>query len=263
MAGYTRDPVVLLTIMALIVTGGLGFFVWEDIAEKRSWKHLTLYSRMALAITLGLILWGTAFFLWQEWDNPSTLGPMGLGEKVLNALFQSVTLRTAGYATLDQGALTESSAAMSVLMMLVGGSSGSTAGGIKTVTVGVLLLSLRSGLRGSDRVVVRGRTIPQERVLSAMTLTLLAGFFTVTGAMVLTVAEGLPLLTCLYEAASAMGTVGLSMGATPNLSPLSQCVLVALMYLGRVGILSFSVAFLLRGRGERKLVYPYADVLIG
>ena len=263
LVGFTANPVVLLTIMVLIVLGGLGFFVWEDVLAERRWKGLTIYSRMVLSITGGLIVLGTAFFLWTEWDNPGTLGTMDWGEKLLNALFQSVTLRTAGYATLNQGALSESAGAFSVLYMLIGGSSGSTAGGIKTVTAGVLLLALRAGLRGQDQVVVRGRTIPQERVLSAMTLTLLAGLAALSGAMILSLAEGAPFLTCIFETSSAIGTVGLTMGITPELSALSQAVLILLMYLGRVGILSFSMAFLLRRPGVNKITYPNTDVLIG
>ena len=181
---------------------------------------------------------------------------------MLNALFQSVTLRTAGYATLDQGALTDSSAVLSILLMLVGGSSGSTAGGIKTVTAGVLLLALWDSLRGREQVVLRGRTIPARRVLDAMTLTLVVGMLFVAGSMALSILDDIPFLTASYEIASALATVGLSMGATPTLSPASSLVVILLMYLGRVGILSFSIAFLTR-RSDSKLRYPTVDMMIG
>lgn len=225
-------------------------------------EGLSLYSKLALAITAGLILAGWLFFLWTEWDNPATLGALTPGEKVLNALFQSVTLRTAGFATLDQGALTDSSAALSAVLMLVGGSSGSTAGGVKTVTAGVLLLALWESLRGRERVVLRGRTIPERRVLDAMTLTLAVGLLFVAGSLVLSMMDGLPMLTACYEAASALGTVGLSMGATPALSPGGSLLVILFMYLGRVGVLSFSIAFLTR-RSEDKLRYPNVDMMIG
>lgn len=262
LTGFQEDPVVLLTVMALIVAGGIGFFVWEDLLECRRWRDLSLYTKLALAITAGLILSGTLFFLWVEWDNPATLGPMPLWEKVLNALFQSVTLRTAGYAALDQEALRESSAVLSILFMLVGGSSGSTAGGVKTVTAGVLLAALWESLRGREQVVLRGRRIPARRVLDAMTLTLAVALLFVAGAMALSLLDGLPFLAAAYEAASALGTVGLSFGVTPGLSPAASVLMILFMYLGRVGILSVSVAFLTRGPQDR-LRYPAADIMIG
>lgn len=262
LSGFQRDPVVLLTIMALIVVSGLGFFVWADCLEKRKWKALTLYSKLALSITGALVLVGAVFFLWVEWDNPATLGGMPVWEKGLNALFQSVTLRTAGFASIDQGALRDSSAVFAALLMLVGGSSGSTAGGIKTVTVGVLLLTVWSSLRGRERVVLRGRTIPERRVLDAMTLTMTVAVLFIAGSMALSLMDGLPFLTAVYEVASALGTVGLSMGATPGLSGASSLVIILFMYLGRVGILSFSIAFLTR-RSDSKLTYPTVEMLIG
>lgn len=262
LAGFQGDPVVLGTIMVLIVLGGIGFFVWEDWLVCRSWKGLALYSKMVLVLTGGLILLGWLFFLWAEWDNPATLGQLPAREKVFNALFQSVTLRTAGYSTLDQAAFADSSAALSILLMLVGGSSGSTAGGIKTVTAGVLLVALWESLRGREQVVFRGRTIPQRRVLDAMTLSLAVVLMFVAGSMALSLTDGLPFLTAAYEVGSALGTVGLSMGATPALSPFSALLIILFMYLGRVGILTFSIAFLTR-RADSRLHYPKADIMIG
>ena len=258
LAGFREDPVVLGTIGCLIVLGGLGFFVWEDCLEHRSWRRLSFYSRMVLAVTGALILGGWLFFLGAEWNNLETLGGMTAGEKVGNALFQSVTLRTAGYSVLDQGALREGAAALSVVLMLIGGSSG-----IKTATAGVLLISLWAGLRGRDQVVLRRRTIPQARVLNAMTLTLVVTCLFLAGSIALTLADGVPYLAAAFEVASAMGTVGLTMGITTGLSPLSQGIIIAMMFLGRVGVLSFSIAFLIRDRGENKIRYPSVDVMIG
>lgn len=262
LVAFRNDPVVLLTIMALIAIGGLGFFVWEECLRKKSWSGLSLYSKLVLGITSGLIFFGTVFFLWVEWDNPATLGNMGAGEKLLNALFQSVTLRTAGYATIDQGALTDSSAVLSAVLMLIGGSSGSTAGGLKTVTVGVLIIALWESLRGREQVVLRGWTIPARRVLDAMTLTLTVCILFVGGAMVLSLTEGLPFIKAAYEAASALGTVGLSMGATPGLGVVGSVLIILFMYMGRVGILSFSLAFMAR-KSDGKVRYPTTEVLIG
>lgn len=263
LAGFAGRPGVLLTLSALIVLGGLGFFVWEDWLSCRSLRRLSLYSKLALGTTGVLILAGWLFFLCAEWDNPATLGALPPAQRVWNALFQSVTLRTAGYAVLDQGALTDSSGVLSILLMLIGGGSGSTAGGVKTVTFAVLLLALRDGLRGREAVVVRGRTIAQRKVLSAMTLSLLVLMAFLAGSMALSVAENLAFLPAAFETASALGTVGLSMGITPQLGWCGKLLVVGMMFLGRVGILSFSLAFLTRRDRGVKLSYPTAEVIIG
>lgn len=257
------NPVVLLTVMVLVVCGGLGFFVWEEIFSKRSFRALSLYSRMVIWLTGALIVLGAAFFLCAEWSNGATLGAMPVWKRALNALFQSVTLRTAGFASIPQGELRDVSLVMSILLMLVGGSSGSTAGGVKTVTVGVLLLSLRSCLRGRDEVTFRGRTIPQRKVLAALTLVLVVGFLFVAASMAIAVADGVSYLSAAFEAASALATVGLSTGVTAGLSAPSQVLLILLMYLGRVGVLSFSIAFLAQGGGANKVRYPETSVIIG
>ncbi len=218
---------------------------------------------MVLGITACLIVFGAVYFACAEWENPDTLGSMPLWQRPLNALFQSVTLRTAGYATFDQGKLLEGSAVMSILLMLIGGSSGSTAGGLKTVTVGVLLLALRDGLRGRDQVVFRGRRIPGRKVLDAMTLALTVLLLFLSASMLLSLMERVPYVQAAFETASAMGTVGVTMGITPGLSVPSALLVIALIFLGRVGILSFSIAFLTRGRGENKILYPSTEVMIG
>ena len=263
LAGFNDDPVVLLTTAALITVGGLGFFVWEDVLQHRRWKKLSLYSRLVLSLTAALILFGALFFFAVEYRNPATLGPMPLWQKGLNALFQSVTLRTAGFDALGQGGLTDSSLALSVIFMLIGGSSGSTAGGLKTVTVAVLLLAFRAGVRGREEVTLRGRAISHRRVMNAMTLTLMVVFLFMVSSMLLSTVDGLPFLSAAFEVASAMGTVGLTVGITPGLSLFSRGVLVFLMYVGRVGILSFSIAFLTRSKYPAKIKYPTFDIMIG
>lgn len=260
---FNADPVVLLTLSALIIIGGLGFLVWENIVQKRSFGKFSVYARMVLLMTAALLAVGWAGTCLLEWNNPETLGGMTVGEKLLNGFFQSATLRTAGFAAIDQAKLTESGKAFSCVLMSIGGSSGSTAGGIKTATAGVLLISLWAGLRGRDQVVLRRRTIPQARVLNAMTLTLVVTCLFLAGSIALTLADGVPYLAAAFEVASAMGTVGLTMGITTGLSPLSQGIIIAMMFLGRVGVLSFSIAFLIRDRGENKIRYPSVDVMIG
>ena len=263
LAGYQDSPIMLGTTAALIAIGGLGFFVWEDILRARCWGRLSVYSKMVLLITGLLIVGGAAFFFLEEYHNPATLGDMPVWEKALNALFQSVTLRTAGFDAIGQGGLSESSKAMSTILMLIGGSSGSTAGGIKTATVAVLLLALRANLRGREQVTFRGRAIPFSQVLNAMTLTLVVLFVFLIASMVISTVEGLPYLNCAYEVASAMGTVGLTTGITPELTRISQSILIVLMYLGRVGILSFSIALMTGKRRPAKLRYPEINVMIG
>ena len=181
----------------------------------------------------------------------------------MNSVFQSITLRTAGFDAIGQGGLTDTSKAFSCILMLIGGSSGSTAGGLKTATVAVLLLALRSGLTGREQVTFRGRAIPYGRVLNAMTLALVMLFLFLLGSMVISTAEDLPYLDCAFEVASAMGTVGLTTGITPTLSGFSQSLLILLMYMGRVGVLSVSIAFITRGRRPAKIKYPEMNVMIG
>lgn len=263
LALFADRPAVLAIHGALVVLGGLGFFVWEDLYRQRRWRKLSLYTRMVLGMTAVLILVGWLYFLLAEWSNPATLGPMAVGDKVMNALFQSVTLRTAGFASLPQGDLRESSQVMCLLFMFIGGSSGSTAGGVKTVTMLVLAAALWSGLRGRQAVLLWGRTIPARQVFNAFTLTLTVLVTVLLCSMGISLWEGGPFLPVLYEVTSAMGTVGLSTGLTGSLSAGSCLVIIALMYMGRVGILSFSLAFMIPKGGGEKVRYPTCDVMIG
>ena len=260
---YNDDPVVLLVTGALIVIGGLGFFVWEDIWVHRSWKKFSLYTKMVLTMTAMLLVVGGLFFFIVEHDNPATLGDMPLWQKGLNSLFQSTTLRTAGFDSIGQGGLQDSSKALSVILMLVGGSSGSTAGGVKTGTVAVLLLAFRASLAGREQVTIRGRSISYRRVMDAMTLVLMVVFLFLASSMVISTIEPFSYLDTAYEVASAMGTVGVTTGITPSLTAFSQSILIALMYLGRVGIMSFSVAFLVNRQKNAKIKYPTVDIMIG
>ena len=262
-SSYNDHPIVLFTIMALILCGGLGFFVWEDIRVKRNFRALSLYSKMVIWLTGAFLVVGAVFFFCAEFHNPATLGDMPVWQRALNALFQSVTLRTAGFTTINQGGLTDVSLVMSSLLMLVGGSSGSTAGGLKTVTIGVLLLALREGLRGREKVVFRGRTIPQQKVLAAVTLVLMVGVLFLISSMAIAIVDDTPYLAAAYEAASAIGTVGLTTGITAGLSPVSHVLLILMMYLGRVGVLSFSIAFLTQKKTADKIGYPDTNVMIG
>ncbi len=263
LSGYADDPVILLTTSALVIIGGLGFFVWEDILKNRKWKKLTLYSKLVLGLTAVLLLGGTVFFLGSEWGNPATLGPMPVWEKCLNAFFQSMTLRTAGFNVIDQGAMTDNSIVMSCILMLIGGSSGSTAGGMKTVTVWVLAMVVMNSLRGRESIVFRGRTLPLRRAMNAVTLFLMVSFLFLTGSMLISLTHEATFLQAAFETASALGTVGLTTGITPTLARPAQALLAVMMYTGRVGILSVSIAFLNRRRDSLDIKYPEFSIMIG
>ncbi len=261
---FRGDPLVLGTLMALIVIGGLGFFVWGDLARRKETGRVSLYTKIVLTMTVSLLLLGAAIILAVEYHNPATLGDMPLWQKVLNALFQSVTFRTAGFGAIDQGALRDSTLALGCILMLIGGSSGSTAGGIKTGTVAVLALGLWADLKGRGAIVIGGRSISRRQQSNAMTLTMTAMLLFVSGSMFLSLFESLPFMSAAFEVASALGTVGLTTGVTPGLSNVSRVLIMALMYLGRVGILSVSIAFATRRQGaEGKIKYPVTNVMIG
>lgn len=262
---FQSDPVVLFTVMALIVIGGLGFFVWSDIAQNRRWKKFSLYTKLVLVMTVTLIGIGWAILGAVEWNNPETLGKMSVSGKLINSLFQSITFRTAGFSAIDQGGLRDTSQALGCILMLIGGSSGSTAGGIKTVTVAVLGLSVLAGFRGRSVVTIGGRSINRRQQTSATTLTLTALLFFLIGSMFLSLFDAIPFMDAGFEVASALGTVGLSVGITPTLSIPCRVFLILFMYLGRVGILSCSIAFSSPRAvaRETKIKYPVTDVMIG
>lgn len=260
---FLSDPYILLIHMILTVVGGLGFFVWEDILRARRWRKLSLYSRLAITASAALLLIGWVYFLSAEWANPATLGAMNPGERITAALFQSVNLRTAGFAVFPQGGMKESSQVVSLLFMVIGGCSGSTACGIKTVTVLVLGAAVWSGLLGQEDVLIGGRTVPRRMVRNALTLSMSMLMAILAGSLVMAHIQGGAYLPVLFETVSSIGTVGLSTGVPGGLCQASRWVMLVLMYLGRVGILSFSLAFLTRRHKEVKLRYPDCELFIG
>lgn len=262
-AAFNQDPIVLITLMALVVLGGLGFFVWEEVIRVRSFKKFSVYTKLVLLTTGILILGGAVLILLLEWDNPETLGTMPIGGKILNGFFQSVTLRTAGFASFDQAALTESSKAVSLVLMLIGGSSGSTAGGVKTVTFMVLLLFISARLQGKSTVTVFKRSILPEKVLDAMTIVLTVLGLSVLGAAIICITSPVSFTNGLFEAVSALATVGLTAGVTPVLSVPAQIVIIVFMYFGRVGVLTLSLGFLMGDRAEDRFRYAHTNLLIG
>ena len=260
---FVGDWVVNFTIIALITVGGLGFFVWEDVLSKRSFRKMTVYTRMVLIISATLALGGGAVIALLEWNNPATLGNLPAAEKCLAALFQSVTSRTAGFYSIPQGALGDATKTVTDVLMFIGGSSGSTAGGVKTATMGVLVLAVIAAARGRSRVTVFRRTISAQQVSDAVAVTSMVFGLALSASLVLSATNGLPMIDCLFETISAIATVGLSTGITPLLNEISQILLIILMYFGRVGVMTVSLGFLLTNAAEERYRYADTKVMIG
>ena len=260
---FNSDPVVILTLGALVIVSGLGFLVWQEMMTQRSWKKFSVYTKLVLFTTLSLLLVGWICICLLEWNNPATLGSMNVGDKLMNGWFQSVTVRTAGFAAVDQGALTDAAKAVSMMLMLVGGSSGSTAGGVKTVTMVVLVLFLATRARGRSTVSVFKRTIPDSQVLDAMTIVSIVVGLAVFGAVFISATSPISFVDAAYEAVSAIATVGLTAGATGSLSVPAQFLIILYMYFGRVGVLTISLGFLMGDRAEERFRYANTSLLIG
>ncbi len=262
-AAFNNDPVVCITLMALITLGGLGFFVWEEIARVRRFKKFSVYTRLVLLTSAVLLVGGAILILALEWSNPATLGEMPVWQKILNSFFQSATLRTAGFVSFDQAGLTEGGKVVSMLLMLIGGSSGSTAGGVKTVTFVVLMMFVATRLRGRSNVTVWKHRILPEKVMDAMTIFTVMLGLSVLGAVVICVTSPVSFIDSLYETVSALATVGLTAGVTPRLGVVPQLMLILFMYFGRVGILTLSLGFLMSDRAEERFQYAHTNLLIG
>jgi trk system potassium uptake protein TrkH len=233
------------------------------VATVRSFQKFSVYTKLVLLAAGILILTGAALFAFVEWNNPATLGQMTPGYKILNAFFQSVTVRTAGFTGVDQAALTDAGKAVSIVLMLIGGASGSTAGGIKTVTFLVLVLFVVSRARGKNTVTVFHRTLPREKILDAATLVCLVVGLAVLGAIFICATCSVGFTDALFETASALATVGLTAGVTPSLNAVAQIMIILFMYFGRVGILTISLGFLVGNKATERFQYANTNILIG
>ncbi len=257
LTGYASEPVINLTVMSLIVIGGIGFLTWDDIrSSKFRWHKYRMQSKVILCTTVLLLIIPTVYFFFFEFTA------FGLGKRILCSLFQSVTPRTAGFNTVDLTSLKESGQAIIILLMLIGGSPGSTAGGMKTTTVAVLFATALSTFRRKEYTHFFGRRIEDGVVKNAATIGLLYMTLFFFGGLVISMAEGLPILTCLFETASAVGTVGLSLGVTPGLGTLSRLILILLMFFGRVGGLTLIFAAL-SGTQKQAAKYPQEKITVG
>ncbi len=258
------DPLLLLTLSALIILGAAGFLVWNDLWERfKNGRKLSMYSRFVLRITCILLLAGTVLFMLFEWNNAATIGMLHPGQKVLQCFFQAVTPRTAGFDAIGQTVMTDCAKLLTMLLMFVGGASGSTAGGIKIGTFGVLMMSVWATLRGDTEIHVLRRKINQNTVSRALCIMFFVLFAILTFGILIAAVEEISTEAALYECFSAFCTVGLSLSLTPSLGLFSRLLLMIAMYMGRVGILTLSCV-LLQGRNDRDAVqYPDAKILIG
>ena len=253
----SRSILYNLTIMTLIVVGGLGFSTWSDIGKNRTYLHkYRLQTKLILTTTAILIFIPAGLFFIIEYQG------YPLKERILASLFQSVTTRTAGFNTTDYNNFTDAGKFLSIVLMLIGGSPGSTAGGMKTTTIAVLLLNASGTFRHRDEASAFSRRISDQTVKIAATIfTLYLALFTISS-MIISLVESLPLLTCMFEAASAIGTVGLTLGITPQLGPVSRGILIFLMYFGRVGGLTLIYAAV-PSRRMRNQRLPLENITVG
>lgn len=255
LTAYAEDPLVSIVIMALIVCGGLGFAVYSDIAKTKTPSRFHLHTKIVLTTTAALLLFGFVFFYIAEFNNPKTLGDLTPGGKVLSAAFMSVTPRTAGFNTVDLSGMRTSSCFLTTILMFIGGSPGSTAGGIKTTTFAVLLLSIVAVMRNRDDTEAFQRRISRSALKKAFVIAIIGIIWVCIVTCILISADNVTLKEALFETASAFGTVGLTLGITPKLSVISHIALIVSMYFGRVGILSIIMAI---SNGSTRAPQPFS-----
>lgn len=269
LCAYATHPLINFVTMSLIILGGLGYIVWWDLARvwrqhpRRRWRHLTLHSKIVLSTTALLIFGGAALIFAAEYHNPATIGTMSLWDKIQVSLFQSVTTRTAGFASVPQEHLTGGGSLVSLVLMFVGGSPVGTAGGIKTTTLAVLAASAFSTITGRNQVSLHQRRLSSAILhkavaVAGMSLTIL--FLSTLGLALVTDA---PLGQILYETTSATATVGLTQNLTPLLNNWGKAIIIATMYFGRIGPISLAIALGTRKESRNNIQDPIEDISVG
>ena len=282
---YSEDWIVCLTLMMLIIIGGLGFTVWDDIVtnikNKKKFHQLTVHTKLVLLITTVLLISGTIFIFAFECDNMQTMNGNSLGIKILKSAFQSTTLRTAGFYTIPQGELTSVSKLLSVCLMFIGGSPASTAGGIKTVTLGVIILLVINYIKGRQEINVFSRRISTNAIYRAIVVISISVFIVIMAISALLITENfetekymdvqhsedmnLSIVNIVFEVVSAFATVGLTLGITPQLTFAGKLVIISLMIIGRLGPITISIALFKKHKEvkQSKAQYPNGNILIG
>ncbi len=272
LCGYATNPLINIVTSVLIILGGLGYIVWWDLLRvirsrsaknRRIFRHLTLHSKIAITVTAGLIIVGAIFIFVFEYDNPRTIGEMSLFDKIQVSLFQSVTTRTAGFASIPQENLTNASAAVSIILMMIGGSPVGTAGGMKTVTVAVLVCSAFATIRNKRNAELFGRRVSEESVKKAVAVAVF--FITICSAstILLMATNDVSAFDAVYETVSATATVGLSRNLTATLNAVGKLIVTVTMYFGRVGPISLAVALGSKSEAQNLISEPTEDISIG
>ena len=272
LCSYAANPMINAVTCALIIVSGIGYVVWWDIARimpefrrkgLKCLRSLTLHSKIAIWTTLILILGGAVLIFAFEYNNPATIGNLSLFDKIQISIFQSVTTRTAGFASVPQENLTNASSILCVLLMFIGGSPVGTAGGIKTVTVAVLFASALSAVRGKDEVTLFNRNISTETLKKAVAVLCSSFAILMVSTLALSACTDAPALDVLYETVSATATVGLTRGITPALDTAGKLIVTATMYLGRVGPISLAFALNVKKKSHNIIKNPTEDISVG
>ncbi|EKY23999.1 TrkH family potassium uptake protein [Clostridium celatum] len=263
LTGYNSNIVVIIVASALIIIGGLGFTVWSELYNSKSLRRISLHSKMVILVTTILVFGGAALMFVFEHKNPNTIANMSFIDKVMNSFFASVTPRTAGFNSIPIDGMTTAGIFLTIILMFIGGSPGSTAGGIKTTTIGVLFITVICVIKGREDTEVFNRRFSKDLVYRAFTLFFLGAGLVITATMLLSYTEkGASFISLIFETASAFGTAGLSMGLTSELSNIGKVLIMILMYLGRVGPLTV-VLSLTKKRVNSGVKYPEGKILIG
>ncbi len=261
---YVADPLVSLVVPALIILGGIGFTVVADIHQRRNQPfRWSLHTKIVLMVSLALLVLGTIVVLFVEWNNPHTLGKLGVVEKLMASFFHSVTPRTAGFNTLPTGQLRSATLLFTIFLMFVGGSPASAAGGIKTSTLGAILASTWATLTGKDEVEAYSRRLERDIVDRSLAIAFVALAVIVVVTFTLLVTEGQPLMAVLFEATSAFGTVGLSMGITDQLTTVGRTVIIMTMFIGRLGPIVLAGAIASSQQRKQRFRHPSERIIVG
>jgi len=264
LADFVGDPTVLLPIMSLIIIGGLGFTVLVDIGRKISKRdRVSLHTKLVVIATAVLLVVGTLGYYGLEGGNQQTLGTLSEGDKWLGSAFSSTTARTAGFAAINYETITDSGKLWTIFLMFIGGGPGSTAGGLKTVTAFVILLYLWTVISNKEQTVIFKRAIAPRLIYKALVISIMFMMLVVFATFILTITEQKPFLSLLFEVVSAASTTGLSANVTPTLSPVGECVIIAMMYIGRLGPLTIALALAARTQDKGNVRYPDGNLYVG
>ncbi len=264
LTSFVDDPLVNGVVIVLSIIGGLGFYVITEMLRRKKFKRYSLHTKLALLITFSLLSFGAILTFILEYSNPATLGQLAPKGKILATVFHAATPSTAGFNTLPVDKLTTATRFINIIFMFIGGSPGSTAGGIKTTTAGVLLWTVVSVVKGREDTEIFGRRISRDTVYRSLAIVTISLLIIVAATIVLTITEDAGFMDILFETVSAFGTVGLSMGITPYLTPVGKAVIIATMFAGRLGPLTVAYALAQRQkRGRAKIRYPEEKILVG